>query len=55
MSPARRGAMLYGISCPEIFLKVLTISKTDVPFPVPKLIGTQPLISLNLSNALTCP
>ena len=42
MSPARRGAVTVGTGRPAASAKAATISRTEVPCPVPRLKAWQP-------------
>lgn len=53
-SPSRLGANSVFISCPDSFLKASTISRTDVPVPVPRLNAWKPNL-LKTLKAARCP
>ena len=55
ISPGLLGAISYFTCILFAFSKAFTISKTEYPFPVPKLYGIAPFTLHALFKAYTCP
>lgn len=54
VSSSRNGFSRKCFTFPEAFSNAATISKTDVPFPVPKLYTSQPVDSIRYHVKVIC-